>query len=155
MKPKPRLERPPELVRRIMILPVGVLYIVAVAAGFRAALPAPFPLALAIALLVTAVQTAIIILFSVKFLERGPHERRFSISSVLILTVYLAIFLAQIRLAVQSESLRPPELTFGVLLTIIFISTGYMIISTLILMAFAESLMWIAVSMMRSKRGQH
>jgi len=95
------------------------------------------------------VMTALALL-GVKAYRKKDARNRFTFSTVFLASIPLSVYLAALRLLLRDT---PPEsLTIGHWLLLSVISVFAMIFSTVILLSFAESLVWLAVACLAWRR---
>lgn len=146
---RPPVEKTKQSVfRHLMSLMSGVFFLVAVASDFGTRTQTPFLWTLLIVIVSAAVLMAIIAALGVRAFRDRSEGRQFQLSSLFLVIVYLSIFLASFRWLVDREfdaSRTPIDwIEIGVMGLVFFFLT------TVMLVMFSRSLIWLAVSVIRS-----
>lgn len=127
---------------RFIVLILTPAYLVLLTAILDRVSPADFRLLAAIVFVGAAVQCAIIVVLSVKAERKQPAHFRFSIGTLLLVTVALSLYMAYIRefiSAAKAETTHPVTL-YGIA-TVSFASLFFIVISTIVLIHFTEALL--------------
>lgn len=148
--PLPIRERPRTLVARILGLLGGLLFWVLAALG----LVGGAELSLGLALFGTFCGAVVIMVslavFGVKAYSGGESLRRFNLSSLLLLTLPLAIYLTYGRLFVSRIPLEEISVWGRVMLIVLLVFAAG--VATLVFANCAEALVWIGTVWLKRKR---
>ena len=131
---------PYPLVRRLLAFLIAPPYLVGVAAILSAATAMTFGLAVICA---ASVVMAVLGVLGVKAQQEKAPVRRFRLSSVFLLTVPLAIYLAAIRSVFTGMDMR--GLTVPNWIVVAVCCVDFMIVTTLVLQCFTEAIVWTVV----------
>jgi hypothetical protein len=136
-------EQPPTVFSRLIALAIGPSYLMYVAyVGWSVTRMSPW-LVLALVLAGAGAIMAVLVVFGIKaFRHRGP-ARRFQLSTFLLIVLPLSIYLAAIRCVFHEVGSGENNVEhWG---AVVIFSLVFIVVSTSILLWFAEALMWLAV----------
>ncbi|MBC8870940.1 MAG: hypothetical protein H8E44_16065 [Planctomycetes bacterium] len=139
--------QPPGIRSRLLALLVGPWYLLVITAVFTNATRSP-PLQTFVAVFAGSVAIMVVLgVFGVKADRHTGRRLRFNLSSIMLFIVPLSIYLAAIRHVLRALPTR--ELYVLSWLKVAGVSLIFMILSTAILLWFAEALMWFVLSLLR------
>lgn len=135
---------------RLLALLIGPWYLLMVSSIIHQATEAPAGIVLGLVLLGAAVIIAVLLVFGVKAYEQKGPVRQFRLSSLMLLILPFAIYLAAIRCVTDKISAIQLNLLYRLVIGIVCI--GFMSLSTAILLWLADALMWLALGAVRAIR---
>lgn len=143
------LSIPPSRGRCIIGLLAGIWYVLGMASILRQVTGMPAAISLLLMTIGSAVIMAVLVVFGVKaYKQKGPI-RQFQLSSLFLLMVPIAIYSAAIRSVAVT---LPANLSPLAWLAFAGGASFYVVMSTVVLLWFADALMWVAVLVVRTVR---
>jgi hypothetical protein len=133
--------------RRLFALLVGQLYLLTVSVLFSSVTKVPFVIVLLITLLSAAVIMAVLAIFGVRALNHRGSAVQFTLSTVFLVLIPLSIYLAALRWLIQGLPIERMDGTAWLVVSVV--SIVFMLLSTAILLWFAEALVWVALLFLR------
>ena len=147
--PEPRHRTPEPQPRRLFALLMGVAYMLFVAQVLHEVTKWSYSAAFGVTVIGSLIVMAALALLGVKAYKNKDVGNRFTFSTVFLASIPLSVYLAVLHLLLRDTPLESLHVVLW--LFIAAFSVFGMIISTIVLMSFAESLVWLAVASLRWK----
>lgn len=134
-------------VQRLLGLFVGFWYLYGMVRILAVVTHVSVVLAVPVVCVAAGIIMAVMVVFGVKAYRQEGPVRQFRLSSLFLLVIPLSIYFAAIRLLIGTV---PPEIGLIAWSAIGLASLFFIIISTVVLLWLAETLMWLAVLLIRT-----
>ena len=144
--------KPPSTLSRIGSLACGSLLFWWLAYAASESADLPFAACLVVVVLGASVIMAVLTVFGVKAFEGAESLRRFNLSSLMLITVPLAIYLAGFRFLLSRAPTE--EFTPGAWIALGVFALIAMAVVTILLVSMAEALLWAAQLPLTRRRGE-
>ena len=131
---------------RIVWLLLGFLYMFGIAAFASQAFAVPFPVAMVAVIITFALLTYLLSILCVRFSNTSEDDRRFQISTILLVMCYLSAYLAFFRAVISAFERNEGQIRFESWMAIIMPLIGatmFFVFTTIVLLHMGDAVMFL------------